>query len=195
MDAGALDVLEDAWDDDVLAVERCVDFDLGSRQVFVDQQRRVRQDRRSALGICRELRLVVHDLHASPAEHVRRPDQDRKPDLARDFARLAERQRGPARRARDAELGQHGIELLAILRQIERALIGAQHFDAARRQVAREIDRRLAPEGQQGAPCAGRAHGVLDLIDRRRLEYQDVGDIEVGRHGLRIVVDHDRRDA
>ena len=30
MDAGALDVLEDAWDDDVLAVERCVDFDFGS---------------------------------------------------------------------------------------------------------------------------------------------------------------------
>ncbi len=45
VDAGAFDVLEDARNQDVLAVEDRVDLDLQPAQVLVDQQRRGREDR------------------------------------------------------------------------------------------------------------------------------------------------------
>ena len=42
MDAGALDVLHDAGDQDLLAVADRVDFDLLAHQVLVDQDRVLR---------------------------------------------------------------------------------------------------------------------------------------------------------
>ncbi len=62
-------------------------------------------------------------------------------------------------------------------------------------QLAREIDRRLTAEGEHHAARVGRAVGGFDFVGARRLEDQHVGNIEIGRDGLRIVVDDDRRAA
>ena len=52
MDAGFLDVLHDAADEDVLAVAEAVDVDLdGAAQVAVEQQRVVGEDRVDLAGL------------------------------------------------------------------------------------------------------------------------------------------------
>ncbi len=158
MDPGALDVLEDPRDQDVVAVERRIDLDLFPAHVLVDQQRRARRDRRRALDVARELPLVVDDLHPAPAEHVRRADEHRKTDLARDRARFAERVRRAAARPRDAELLERRVELLAVFRHVERTAVAADDRDPARGELGGEIDRRLAAEGEHHpARAASRA--------------------------------------
>ncbi len=114
-------MLEDARNQDVVAIEDGVDLDFESAQILVDQQRRVVEDRRRGFGVFGELRLVMDDLHRAAAEHERRPHQHRKAELARDGARLAEAARGLALRPRDAETRERGVELLAVLGHVERS--------------------------------------------------------------------------
>ena len=114
MDARAFDVFEDAGDHDVLAVKHGVDFDFASAHVLIDQQRRAGRDRRCRLDVTCELTLVVNDLHAAAAQHVRRTHEHRETDLARDRARFAERVGGTAARTRNAQPFEHFFELLTV---------------------------------------------------------------------------------
>ena len=94
MDAGLLDVLHDAADEDVLAVGERVDVDLdGVGEVAVDQHRRLAgDDHAPAADVAVELRLVlVDDLHGAAAEHVGRADHHREADALGDRARLLDR--------------------------------------------------------------------------------------------------------
>ncbi len=149
-------------------------------------------DRRRALDVRGELAFVVDDLHPAPAQHVRRPHQDRETDLARDRARLAKRVGGAAARAGDAELLERGVELLAVLGHVERTPVAADDRDPAPGELAGEVDRGLAAEREHHAARAGRARGRLDLVGARRLEHQHVAHVEVGRDRLGVVVDDDR---
>ena len=108
MDAGLLDVLHDAADDDRAGrVGDAVDVELdGVLEELVDEDRPVgrRLHRRRHVAI--ERGHVVDDRHGAAAEHVRRTDDEREADLQRDVARLLGRGRDAARRLRNAEVPQ-----------------------------------------------------------------------------------------
>ncbi len=78
VDAGLLDVLHHATEEEVGAVVEGVDVDLdGVVEEPVDEDRALGRDLGGLGHVGRELPLVVHDLHAAAAEHVGRADEHR----------------------------------------------------------------------------------------------------------------------
>ena len=97
VDAGLLDVLHHAAEEELLAVEERVHVDL-DRVVEepVDEHRVLRADLGGPHDVALERGVVVHDLHAAAAEDVGRPHQHRVADLVGDLLGVGER-RGHAR--------------------------------------------------------------------------------------------------
>ena len=60
-----------------------------------------------------------------------------------------------------------------------------------RLEVARELERRLPAVLHDHAPGLLDVHDLEHVLERQRLEVQAVGGVVVGRHGLRVAVDHD----
>lgn len=98
MDASFLDVLHDAADIQLLAVEQRVDVDFhGILQELVDEQRRRQTAGHDGVGlgflqcaidVLAQLGVVVDNFHATAAEHVARTDQHRVSDGVRGLAGL-----------------------------------------------------------------------------------------------------------
>src|ERR1700674_2569921 len=98
MDAGFLDMLQDAGDERVLAVGETIDVDLDRvGKIAIDQKRP--SFRHGNLGgpvdvsveprdVAIKLRAVIDDLHGAAAEHVRWPNDDWITDTFRGRARL-----------------------------------------------------------------------------------------------------------
>ncbi len=148
VDAGLLDVLHHAADDDRAGVVRdAVDVELlGSLEKAVDQDRPVVRHVDGRRHVSIERADVVHNRHVAAAEHVRRPHHDRESDLGRRVARFVPRGRGSAGRLRNPEVPQQLREALAILRQINRIGRGAENLDARFLQRQRQLERRLTAE-------------------------------------------------
>ena len=146
-----------------------------------------------ALEVVREVGLGVAELHRAAAEHVRGPHEQREPDLAR-------RPRAPPRRcARCRTAGAESRARRASRRSARGPRRGRSRrpaCPAARTpgllQAGRDPQRGLAAE------LDDHALGLLDLddlehvLDRERLEVEARGGVVVGRHGLRVAIDHHR---
>ena len=196
MDAGLLDVLHDAADVQVLAVEEGVDVDLdGVLEEAVHQHRVVLGDLRGVGDVAGEVGLVVHDLHAAAAEHVARADQDRVADLVGDALGLLEGDGGAVLRGDQAAGIQHALEGAAVLGQVDGLRGGAQDRHAGVGEFLRELQRGLAAELHEHAehPAGGflRVDDLQHVLERQRLEVQAGGDVVVGGDGFRVAVDHD----
>ena len=205
MDAGLLDVLHDAGDEGVLAVAEAIDVDFGGvGQIAVDQQRALFRDdefgRPVEIGgkprhVAVELRAVAHDLHGAAAEHVGRADHHRIADLVGDGARGARRGGDAVLRLAQLERVEQLLEALAVLGEIDHVGRGAEDRHLGLLQRLGELERRLPAELHDDA--VQRAVGALGVDDlqhvfrRQRLEIEPVGGVVVGRHRLRIAVDHD----
>ncbi len=124
VDARLLDVLHHAAEEHLLAVEERVDVDLDRVvEELVDQQRRVGgvvAHVFHAGAVVLELLAGVHDLHAAPAEHVRRPHQHGVADALGDLDRLVDAVRGAVLRGRQACRLQDDAELAPVLRLVDR---------------------------------------------------------------------------
>ena len=87
-------------------------------------------------------------------------------------------------------------EPLAIFGQVDRVRRRPEDPHAGVLQRERELERRLAAELHQARHvAAGRAFGFdhrHHVFERQRLEVQPVGRVVVGRHRLRVAVDHHR---
>ena len=126
VDAGFLDVLHDAANDDVLSVGERVDVDFdGILQELVDEDGAV-------VGILHRLFHILHDgvfvegdHHGAAAENVGGTDEDGESDLARGFDRLFWRSDHRAGSLRDIEFFEQFTEALAILGEIDRLGRGA----------------------------------------------------------------------
>ncbi len=91
MDARLLDVLHHATDVHLGAIAQGVDVDLdGVFEESVDEDRMLGRQLGRALDVALQRLIVVDDLHAASAENVRRPDQDRIPDVSGDATGLLE---------------------------------------------------------------------------------------------------------
>ena len=195
MDAGLLDVLHDAAEEQLLAVEERVHVDL-DRVVDepVDQHRVLRADLGRPGDVALERLVAVDDLHAAAAEDVRRPDQDRVADLGRDRLRLGVRRREAVLGRRQPRLGEHPAERAALLGEVDRARRGADDRHAVVLEPLREAERRLPAElADHARDRAGLLLGVHDLehvLEGQRLEVEPVGGVVVGRDRLGVAVDH-----
>ncbi len=205
VDAGFLDVLHDAADVQLLAVEQGIDVDFhGVLEELVDQQRRRQAsgDDRIGLGLLQrtidvlaQLGVVIDDFHASSAEHVARAHQHRVSDGVRGLAGLVQAQGGAVTRRVHVRLLQHLAEKLTVFGQVDGFRSGAEDRHAGGLQTCGERQRRLAAELHDNA--LDRTHLLLGLVDLQhilegeRFEVQAVGHVVIRGHGLRIAVDHD----
>ena len=203
MDAGLLDVLHHAADHHVRAVGDDVDVDLDRvGQELVDQDRRVllagaRRQALAARGLHRgehellQARRVVDDLHRAAAQHVRRAHHHRVADALGDLARLVEAVGGAPGGRAQVELLEQLAEALAILGAVDGVGAGAEQLDARVHQRHRQAQRRLAAELDDHALGLLGVDDLQHVLARERLEVQPVGGVVVGRHRLRVAVDHD----
>src|ERR687896_1477794 len=130
MDAGLLDVLEDAAEEDLHTVEDRVAVDLDrALEEAVDQHRMRRRDVYGPRYVAFERRLLVDDLHRPAPEHVGGPDQDRIPDRVRHRARLAHRSGDAVGWVRQAQVRKYEAEPLAILGAVDRIRRGPEDRD------------------------------------------------------------------
>ena len=206
MHASFLDMLHDAADIQLLAIEQRVDVDFhGILQELVDKQRG-RQTAgddgvglgflQCAIDVLAQLGVVVDNFHATAAEHVARTDQHRVSDGVRGLAGLVQAQRGAVARRVHVGLLQHLAEELTVFGQINGFRRGAENRNACGLQSGGQGQRGLAAELDDDA--LDRTHLLFGLVDLEhvfegeRLEIQTVGHVVIGRHGLRVAVNHDR---
>ena len=204
VDARLLDVLHHAADVHLGAVAQCVDVDLdGVLEESVDEDRVLGREFGGTSDVAAQRLVVVDDLHATSAEHVRRPHQDRVPDVGGDAAGLLEAGGHPESRRGQAGVLEHLAELAAILGQVDRLGAGADDRHTSVREPLRKTERRLTTEldddaDDTGTACARGGFGVVDLehvLEGQGFEVQPVGGVVVGRHRLGVAVDHDGLEA
>ncbi len=192
MDTGLLDVLHDAADDDFLAVADRIDVDL-DREVeeSIEQDRAVVRDADGAIDVVPQLVFAVHDLHRAAAEHVGRPHDQRVADLLGHRDGFLDVARRAIRRLLELQPIDELLKALAVLGEVDRVRRRADDRHAGFLQRARELQRRLAAVLHDDALRLFLVHDLEDVLERHGLEVQPVGAVVVGRHGLRVAVDHD----
>ena len=203
VDTGLLDVLHDAADVDLGAVAECVDVDLDRvLEEAVDEHRVLGGELGGPGDVALQRFLVVDDLHAATAQHVRRPHQHRVADLFGDPASLGESRRRAVTGSRQARGVQHVAERAAVLGQVDGLRRGAHDRNPGVSESLRQPERRLAAELHDDADDSWPGPGLADsrlrlgvehlehVLERQRFEIQPVGGVVVGGHRLRVAVDH-----
>ena len=125
MDAGALDVLHNARNQDVLAVADGVDLQLGAHQVFIDQNGILDLLRQNDGHIFLDIRVVKGDDHVLAAQHVGRPHQHRIPDPIGDLQGFLGGHHRKALGALHMVFFQQLVEPFPVLRHIDAVKRGA----------------------------------------------------------------------
>src|SRR5699024_11419595 len=89
MHTGLLDMLHDSGNKHSGAVIQSIDVDFdGIIQEAVDQDGMIGADVGRVDQVVVELVVVIDDLHTTAAQHIRRPHQDRIPDVIGNAARF-----------------------------------------------------------------------------------------------------------
>src|SRR5918993_1067192 len=149
MYTGFLDVLHYTPDVDLLPVRDSIHVDLGVvLHELVDEGRVSWPSAGAGPEVEVEVIFVVDDLHPAPSEHVRRPHDDRIPELARHLPGLLGRRCGPEPGVRYAELRQEPAEPGAVLREVYGVGRGAEDPRSCLFQLVRELQGTLAAELQ-----------------------------------------------
>ncbi len=133
----------------------------------------------------------MDDLHRAAAQYVRRAHHQRIADLLGQLQRLVLGACGAVRRLAQAQLLQQLLEALAVLGRIDHVGTGADDRHAIGLQVQRQLQRSLAAVLHDHADRLFLVDDLEHVLERQRLEVQAVGGVVVGRHGLRVAVDHD----
>ncbi len=188
VDARPLDVLHYAGDEDVRPVADRVDLDLLPLKVLVYQDRVVLRDSVYDADELLYLVIVKGDAHPLPAEHIRGAHQDGVAEAVRDLLRLLCGVDRAARRAGDFRLLQDAVEQLPVLRRVNVLRLCPKDFYAHLHKALGELYRGLPAELHHRAVGLFEPHYGLDVLGGERLEVELVGDVEVGRYRLGVVV-------
>ena len=96
----------------------------------------------------------------------------------------------------NAEIPQQLRKSPAIFGEVDRVRRRAENPHASGLQRERQLQRRLAAELHEARDVAAACRFAIDhrhdVFERQRLEIQPVGGVVVGRHRLRVAVDHHR---
>ena len=122
MHSGLFDVLHDAGDhDDLLVIAKRIDIDFVCIfEKLVDQDGALARDLHRSAHVVVERRLIVDDDHGSPAEHIRRTDENGVSDLACNVSRFFKHDCRSVLRLRDVELAKQVTKSLTVFRQVDR---------------------------------------------------------------------------
>ena len=191
VDTGALDVLHDAGDQDVLAVGNDVHLQLLAHEVLVHQHRVFDLAGENDLHIGPHVLIVVGDDHVLAADDVGGAQQHGIAQLMSGVQRLLHTGDGPALRPFDREPLQQGIEPLPVLCHVDGLGAGTQDRDTVAVQELGELDGRLAAEGHHHAHGLLHLDDVHDILGEQRLKVQAIGGVIVRGDGLGVVVDDD----
>ena len=195
MHARLLDVFHHARHDHVLAVGNCIDVDFGGVfQKTIDQHRLTLGHDERFGNVPFELRLVVANLHRSPAQHETGSDQCGEAHFDRFASGLLHGAGDRVGRLFQTQLFQQLFELLAILRRFDRIDRCADDRNAGRREGSRQIERRLAAELHDHTVRLDAVADIQHVFGRQRLEEQQVARVVVRTDRFGVRVDHDRLD-
>ena len=190
MDAGALDVLHDAGNEDVRAVRNHVHLQLLAHQILVHQNRVFHLPREDDVHIGPHVLVVVGNDHVLPADDVAGPEQDGVAQLVCRRQGLLHAQDPPALGALDVEALQKRVEPLPVLRHVDGLGGGAQNGDALLVQELGELNGGLPAEGHHHPHGLFHLNNVHHVLGVQGLEIEAVGGVVVGRDGFRVVVDN-----
>ena len=191
VDAGALDVLHDAGNEDVGAVADGVDLDLLARDIAVDQNRAVLVDLDRRLEVAAQCGLVGDDLHRAAAEDVARAHQHRIADAGSGGDAVLDVGYRTAHRLRDLQLLHDLLEGVAVFGALDGGTVGADQLDAALLERLSQVDGRLPAQRGDDTDRLLEADDVHDVLDGQRLEVELVRGGVVGGDRLGVVVDDD----
>ena len=192
VNAGLLDVLQDAADVDLFAVAQGVDVGLDrTLQEAVQIHRVIGADARSLGHVIAQMLGIVGDHHAAATQHVARTHQQRVADVRGHGLGLLKRGGLARRRVHDAQLVEQGGEALAVLGKVDGIGLGAHDVHAALLEHTRQLKWGLAAKRHHDAVGALNVDDVHDVLVGERLKVQAVRGVVVGRDGLGVAVDHD----
>ena len=191
MDAGALDMLHDARDDNRHAVAYTVNFDFRSLHIAIDEHGMIGRDLDRAVQVVAQLLFLVDDLHRPAAEDIGRPHHDGIADGSGAFDSRFHIGDADSLGARNVRLAQHFFEALSILRTIDVVHGSSKDMHARLLERCSEIDGRLPAELHDDAFRLLLVDDVQDVFCRQRFKVQTIGDVKVRADRLRIVVDDD----
>ena len=189
MYACALDVLHDTGDQNVLAVADSIDLDLGTLQIFVDQNRVFDILRKNDRHILAHVVLVERDNHVLTAEHVGRTQQHRIADGFGNVKRFLGRHNGDAARTLDVIFFEQLVKALSVLRHINGVIGGAENIHAVVAHELGELDSGLTAERDHDAVGVLGLDNAHHVLVGERLKVESVGGVKVGRNGFGVVVD------
>ena len=169
MDAGPLDVLEEARDQDPLAVADRVDVDLDPLEVAVDPDRPVGIDDRRRGELPDEVLGRVAEVDREAADDEARPDDDRVADPLGEGQRLLDAVGHAALRLGDAEPVEERGEARPLLGLVDRLEVAAEQRDAGGDERRGEVQRRLAAERDDRGQRRSTPGGVSASITLRTL--------------------------
>ena len=218
MNAGLLDMLHDARDEDVLAIAQAVHVDLdGVRQIAVEEQRILAEHRvdlaRLVVGVAGlhlggdeagegveqivlQGALVADDGHGPAAQHIGGTHHQGQAQFSRDDAGLLDRIGDAVLGLLQAEPLQQALEAVAVFGQINGVDGGAENRDARFLQGVGELQRGLAAElhddADQFSVLLFLVQDFKHVLLGQRLEIEAVRGVVVGGDRLGIAVDHDR---
>ena len=91
----------------------------------------------------------------------------------------------------DAEFVEHGRELVSVLSTVDVDRTGTQNGNTLTMQLHSEVVRYLTTYRHDDTTRLFEVHNVENALQRELVEIQTVAHVVVGRHGLRVVVNHD----
>ena len=144
MNAGALDVFHDAWQQTIDAVGNHIDFGFFAHHVFIDQQRLIGRDFGGGLHIGTQVGFRINDFHRAPAQHITWPHQNRITDAVGDINRRIECCHSRAFGLGNAEFNQQFIEAVAVFGKVDGIELSSEDFNSGIVQRLGQIDRGLS---------------------------------------------------
>ena len=151
MDAGALQMLHDARNQDVLAVANGVNFDFSTHQVLVDQYRIFNLGTGDDAHILADVRFLIGDFHALTAQYIRRTNQYRIAQTIRNLNSFFLGKYRVALCARNAGLVQDDVKLFSVLRNINTLGRGAKNFNTVIIKEFSQLNRSLTAKGNNNS--------------------------------------------
>src|SRR5690554_4682264 len=187
-----LDVLHDAADNHVGAVTNGIDIHLdGGIQEVVQQYRAVVGYQNGTAHVTHQLGFVIDDFHGTATQHVGRTNHQRIADFTGRQDTFFMAAHSGVLGLLQAQALDHLLETLTVFGTVNSIRAGADNGHTSSFQATGQFQRGLATVLHNDALRFFDVDDFQHVFQGDRLEVQPVGGIVVGRHGLRVAVDHD----
>ena len=188
MDTSTLNVLHDTRNQDILTVAYCVDLDLFTLQVFINQNRMILCNPVDDTDEFFYVLIIDGNLHTLSAKYIGRTNQYRISQSVCYFFCFLCRVYGASLRSRDLALFQNLVEELSVLSCIHIFCGSSKDRHTHLHKSLCQFDGSLSTELYHSSIRFFQANHALHIFRSQRLKIQFICNIEVRTYGLRVVV-------